>query len=192
MTKKIFFFASACFLGSTVFAENIVIQTPNTSLILSANPGEELKYIYYGDKLSDSDISTVTDLNNPRHSAYPVYGLSGANEAALAVKHADGNMTLDMNIIDVNTTKEGPATTTTIKMKDKVYPFYVDVNYKYFDDADVIETWTEVKHNEKSNVTLNQFSSAYMPIRRGDVWLSSLYGTWQMKVVLHRKLLCLV
>ena len=27
-------------------------------------------------------------------------------------------------------------------------------------------------------VVLNQFASAYLPIRRGNVWLSSLYGSW--------------
>lgn len=27
-------------------------------------------------------------------------------------------------------------------------------------------------------MALNQFASAYLPIRRGNVWLSSLYGSW--------------
>ena len=63
-------------------------------------------------------------------------------------------------------------------MKDKVYPFYVNVYYKAYQDVDIIETWTEIKHDEKKNVTLTQFASGYLPVRRGNVWLSSLYGSW--------------
>ena len=36
----------------------------------------------------------------------------------------------------------------------------------------------EISHNEKKPVVLNQFASAYLPIRRGNVWLSSLSGSW--------------
>ena len=49
-------------------------------------------------------------------------------------------------------------------MKDKVYPFYIDVFYKAFNDVDVIETWTEISHNEKGTVVLNQFASGYLPV----------------------------
>ena len=33
-------------------------------------------------------------------------------------------------------------------------------------DADVIESWTEISHQEKKSVVLNQFASGYLPIRR--------------------------
>ena len=67
---------------------------------------------------------------------------------------------------------------TRVSMKDKVYPFYVDVCYRAYNDVDIIETWTEIRHDEKGEVALNQFASGYLPIRRGTVWLSSLYGAW--------------
>ena len=83
-----------------------------------------------------------------------------------------------MEVEKTETRTEGNATITTVSMKDKVYPFYIDVCYKAWQDADIIETWTEIRHTEKKAVTLNQFASAYLPIRRGNVWLSSLYGSW--------------
>ena len=92
--------------------------------------------------------------------------------------HSDGNMSLQMEVEKTETRTEGNATITTVSMKDKVYPFYIDVCYKAWQDADIIETWTEIRHTEKKAVTLNQFASAYLPIRRGNVWLSSLYGSW--------------
>ena len=63
-------------------------------------------------------------------------------------------------------------------MKDKVYPFFANICYKAYQDVDIIEVWTEISHQEKNPVLLNQFASAYLPIRRGEVWLSHLYGSW--------------
>lgn len=67
---------------------------------------------------------------------------------------------------------------TTVALKDKHYPFFVNVNYGTYPDEDVIETWTEISHQEKGKVALTQFASGYLPVRYGDVWLSQLYGSW--------------
>jgi len=134
--------------------------------------------VYYGNKLSETDVATINQTGSDNYSAYPVYGLGGASEAALAVKHADGNMTLQMTVTDVKTNQEGNANITIVKMKDKVYPFFANICYKAYQDVDIIEVWTEISHQEKNPVLLNQFASAYLPIRRGEVWLSHLYGSW--------------
>lgn len=46
--------------------------------------------------------------------------------------------------------------------------------YRTYPDADIIETWTEITHEEKKAITLNRFASAYLPIRKGDVWVFPL------------------
>ena len=165
-------------LTGSLFSQNVCVSTPETSLVLSAPVGGELKHVYYGDKLSEVDLQNINLTGTPDMPAYPVYGLNCPGESALAVKHADGNMTLQMEIVQVKTSKEGNAEITAIELKDKVYPFYVNVYYKAYQDADVIETWTEIRHQEKKPVILNQFASAFLPIRRGNVWLSHLYGSW--------------
>ena len=96
-------------------------------------------------------------------------------------------MTLDLALTGIETNKDGKANITKFVMKDKVYPFFVDIYYKTYPDNDVIETWTEIKHKEKKNVILNQFSSGYLPIRRGDVWLSSLYGSWSNEAIVAQE-----
>lgn len=113
-----------------------------------------------------------------KHTAYPEYGMNCPTETALAVKHADGNMTLQLQVLKVTASEENNAVTTVVSLKDKVYPFFVNVCYRAWQDADVIEAWTEISHQEKKPVVLNQFASAYLPIRRGEVWLSHLYGSW--------------
>ena len=170
-TKLLFLLAMA--LPVAAAAQQVRISTKTTDLVLSAPIGGDLKQLYYGSSLSATDLAALDAVETP-HDAYPVYGLNCPAEVALAVKHSDGNMTLQM---EVEAVSEGGGETR-ITLKDKVYPFYVDVCYRTYDDSEVIEAWTEITNKEKGSVTLNQFSSAYLPIRRGDVWLSHLYGTW--------------
>lgn len=176
--SKLYLLAGLSFLAGNAMAQHICISTPNTSLVLNAPNGGELKYLYYGSKLSETDLQHINEASNCNHTAYPVYGMNCPGEAALSVKHADGNMSTQMEIVSVSTNQEKQSTLTTVHLKDKVYPFYVDVHYKAYQDVDMIETWTEISHTEKKPVYLSQFSSAYLPIRRGNVWLSHLSGSW--------------
>ena len=178
MKKELYLLAGLTLSATALPAENVCISTPKTSMVINATQGQELKFVYYGEKLSAGDLSNLDHSGLPQFSAYPVYGLNCPGEAALAVRQSDGNMSLQMEVEKTETRTEGNATITTVSMKDKVYPFYIDVCYKAWQDADIIETWTEIRHTEKKAVTLNQFASAYLPIRRGNVWLSSLYGSW--------------
>lgn len=166
-----------CLLSSVLMAQQVCVSTPGTSLVLSAPVGGEFKQLYYGERLSESEFQCIAEVE-PAKSGFPVYGMSCPDEAALAVKHADGNMTLQMEVVDVSTKEEDTRETTVIHLKDKIYPFYLDICYRAYKDVDVIETWTEIKHQEKKPVMLHQFASAYLPVRRGQVWLSHLHGAW--------------
>lgn len=167
-----------CCFSCYLSARSILISTPKTSLLLSAPVDGELKFVYYGAKLSEVDVHTMGETEKSKLLAYPVYGLNCPSEAALAVKHSDGNMTLQLKVVKVDVLQQNKAELTTILLKDKVYPFYVKMCYKAYQDVDMIEIWSEISHQEKNAVVLNQFASAYLPVRRGNVWLSHLYGTW--------------
>ena len=175
---RICLFTMLLFVTGDLAAQNIHLSTPRTSLVLSAPAGGELKYVYYGSKLTENDCREVYNAPTMQHGAYPVYGMNCPGESALAVTHADGNMTLQMEVAGTEIKNTDGAVTAVIKLKDKVYPFSVNVCYKAYSDVDIIETWTEIAHAEKKNVTLRKFDSAFLPVRRGDVWLSSLYGSW--------------
>ncbi len=180
MNKKLLWLSCGMLaLAFSAAAETVHISTPNTSLVLDATKGEQPNFLYYGNSLSGSDLQNLKDAGTPQLNAYPVYGLWPANEAAFAAVHSDGNMTLDMVIDNVSVTKNADGgETTTITITDKVYPFSIDLNYRTFPGLDVIETWTEASHQEKGNVKLTRFMSGYLPIRRSDVHVSQLYGTW--------------
>lgn len=159
-------------------AEVLNLTTPSTSLILDAVKGQPLRILYYGEKISGNDLDNLSAIGAKSHEAYPLYGLYPYREAALSVTHADGNRTTQAVITNVEHVAEKDATVTVVTMKDKVYPLEIKVNYRVRPGYDVIETWAEIINNEDDNVTLNRFMSGYLPIRNGDVWLSSLYGAW--------------
>lgn len=164
---------------ATINAEIVNVSTPNTSLILNAEKGGPLKILHYGDRLSATDLNSLSEAGASWRDAYPVYGILPQGEAAMSVTHADGNMTTDVEVTGVETKNDTDGSTvTTISMRDKVYPFDLNVNYRTYPGEDVIETWVDVKNNEKGTVKLNRFMSGYLPVRYGNVWLSQLYGSW--------------
>lgn len=154
------------------------ISTDRMSVVLDAPEGKELRFLYFGEKLCDSDLKTLLSSGMASRSAYPVYGMNCPSDAALAVVHPDGNMTLDMVVDNVSSEKEENSTVTRIRLKDKVYPFYVDVCWRAYDDSEMLETWTEILNKERKPVSLEKYLSAYLPVRKGDVWISHLYGSW--------------
>lgn len=169
--------SGAMLLAGSLLAQTLCVSTPRTSLVLSAPEGGTLKCLYYGNKLAAGDVKNLETVETG-HDAYPAYGMACPTETAIAVKHADGNLSLQLEVVGTQESSEGDARLTVVKLKDKIYPFYVDVCYRAWQDADVIETWTEIRHGEKKPVLLTQFASGYLPVRRGEVWLSSLYGSW--------------
>ncbi len=160
------------------YAENIKIDTQNSSLVLQADKGKKLKHLYYGGKISNEDVNNIRQAGGKIFNAYPDYGMLTMPETALAMIHGDGNMTLDLVVDGVSTRKENGADIRTVTLKDTQYPVTVKVNYKTWPNENVMETWTEITNNEKSPVTLTRFDSGYLPIRNGNVWLSSFHGNW--------------
>lgn len=171
--------AALCALPLTAMAENLHITTGSTSLVVDATKGEPLKFVYYGQSLSEPEVANLTAAGSHTFNAYPVYGLWPEKEAAFSAVHTDGNMTLDMAVTDISTGKDADgANIVAVTMKDRVYPFYIKVNYRTYPGEEVIETWSDAWHEEKGNVKLTRFMSGYLPIRRSNVYLSQLYGSW--------------
>ena len=168
-----------CLNASSSRQKDLVhINTCSLSLVLDARPGKPLKFLYFGDRLCGSDVRTLLSSGMQALDAYPVYGMNCPSEAALSVVHPDGDMTLELVVEDVSVVQEPDAVVTRVRLKDTIYPFHVDVCYRAWNDSEMIETWTEIRNLERKPVRLARFDSAYLPVRKGDVWLSHLYGSW--------------
>lgn len=176
---KLLALLSFAMTGAHADGEIVDISTSGTSMLLEATTGKPLQFIYYGDAVKPSERADIMSSRQSLADAYPVYGMTSLRETAMSVTHPDGNMTLDMRVDNVShATMPDSSTVTVIALKDAYYPFIIKLNYRTYPDADVIETWVEAVNQGKKSVKLNEYASAYLPIRRGNVYLSSLYGSW--------------
>ena len=174
MNKKIITGILFCLSATMAWAEQVVIETKNTTMVLNVDINKQPQYVYYGTKLSGYDLQHLQVPRNGRMDAYPAYGMNCPAEAAIAMTHSDGNLSTELYVSGIN--KQGDITK--INLKDPQYPVSVALCYKAYFDEDMIETWTEIKNDESKSVTLTQFASISLPIRRGNVWLSHFYGSW--------------
>ena len=155
----------------------IRIETEHTTLLLEAPAGGMLRTVYYGSRLAEGDNARLLRQGGAAldAAAYPAFGHEAGEEEAISVVHADGEQTLDLKVESVET---GSAGETVVVLKDQVYPLQVRVCYKPYAESDLIETWTEISHEEKGTVLLRRFASGCLPIRQGDVWMAHLHGAW--------------
>lgn len=159
-------------------AENVVIQSKNIALVLNVEKGKSPEFMYFGNKLVGNELKNISVPTGGRMDIYPAYGMNAPVETAFAMTHADGNMSTVLVATGCDVMQKGKTTETVVHLKDAVYPLYVDLHYRSYADVDMIETWATIRSEEKGKVTLTQFSSGCMPIRRGDVWATHLHGSW--------------
>lgn len=165
--------------SGNLYAKDYLISTPNTSLLITAVPGEKSKFQYYGCRIFEKDIQGIYDSGLAFGlESYPVFGLNTPGERAMAVTHSDGNMSLDLAVEEVKQYTSNEAEVTEIRMKDKVYPFVLKQIYKAYKRTDIISTWVEVENHGKKPITLYRFASAFMPVSRGDNWMTHFHGFW--------------
>ncbi|MCQ2258345.1 MAG: alpha-galactosidase [Bacteroidaceae bacterium] len=189
--NKSLFLSIAAMLSLNASAEKVELSTPHNTLVLNIWKGGEPKFLYYGQKLSASDLASLPEPTNANWShleIYPAYGASHTqSETAFAMKHADGNLSSQLVVEDYQksaVTEKAPngATRTgerlTITLKDPLYPNIVHLYYQTYSDVDMIECWTDITNKEKATVTLTQFYSSCMPIRRQNVYAHHFHGSW--------------
>lgn len=156
----------------------VVVKTPNTQLLLTAAEGGDLKQSYYGD--NSATLQQLRDAGcDMSFHALPAFGTVDAiHVPALQVQHADGDQNLELKVTAYDVRDDGRATLHVFTMQDKLMPVTVKVFYKAYKNVDVIETWTEITHQEKKAVTLKRFDSGQLTLRQGDVWVTHLHGNW--------------
>lgn len=178
--KKTLLLAAALFGFMTAGADNVMIQTPHTTMVIKADKGQELRQAYYGDRITEAEAAQLAeagiDLNT---AAYPTFGQTDMVQLpALQVVHTDGQLVLYPTVDQVSASKEGNGNVTTITMTDKKYPVTVKVLYKTYSSCDVIETWTEISHREKKAIRLQRFDSGHLAFPQGNAWMMHYHGDW--------------
>jgi alpha-galactosidase len=154
----------------------IVVETEHVSLVLTVGANHKLYQRYLGTRLpAAADYAPLPF----RHEAYPPAGTDNLFEPALRMVHADGNPSLALEFVDVQTQSaaDGVANTT-VHLRDPKYPVDVQLHFAAYAKEDVIKTWTEVVHREKKPVTLTNYASAMLHFDARQYWLSQFHGDW--------------
>ncbi len=114
---------------------------------------------------------------------YPQAGDGYVWEPALQAVHADGNTSTALVYDDMTRTNESPdITLTRIHLHDSAYPFEVTLCFKTHYHEDVIEEWTEIRHQESGTVTLKRMASTSLLLTT-NVYLTHFFGDWAKEMM---------
>ena len=189
---KPFFFVffigtSSAFMAKAQSSFVIPIESKNNALALQVGAKKDLSTIYFGKKLTSTGeyahvpavYKQTSDYTGLLNSVYTPSGSRNLMEPAITVTHADGNNSLDLKYVShkITDVKEGVKLLSVV-LKDPVYAFEVTLFYQVYYNEDVIEQWTEIRHQEKGNVILHKFASANLYLKAGSYWLKQYHGDW--------------
>ena len=173
---------------TAVDAQTVRVSTNNTDLVLKVSPKGRLYQVYFGDKLKNAaDYDNLTwntyaasdgAVSMRGHEVYAGSGNEDYFEPAVAITHADGNMTTYLYYKGVETKAIDGGTETIITLQDNKYPDTVKLHYAAYDKENVIKAWTEISHNEKNPVTLWRYSSTMLYFDASKYFLTSYHSDW--------------
>src|SRR6188474_2168932 len=90
--------------------KQIIIETKNSSLVLSVGNSQRLTQSYFGKKLSSNEAEKLTG----GREVYLTAGMENQNEPAIRIIHTDGNPSLELNYVSHTTDKSGNVSSTKI------------------------------------------------------------------------------
>ena len=182
MTKRAFFFSSFLIILLSLQAQTISIATDHTQLVLQVNAQKRLCQTYLGERLSEAtDLSQLAMPMAGLSSscikgleAYPVMGTEDYYEPTFEIRHSDGNPTSVLKYVR-HSQHDG---LTTITLRDELYPVEVTLYYKVFEREDVIQQWTEIRHEEKGKVSLGRYASSMLYFEASAYYLTEFASDW--------------
>jgi alpha-galactosidase len=111
--------------------------------------------------------------------AYPQAGDGYIWEPALQAVHADGNTSTSLLYQGVERTQEAEGRELVrVKMRDPAYPFETTLCFRLHPERDVVEQWTEIRHDEPAVVKLERMASTSLLLIPTNLELTHFYGDW--------------
>lgn len=172
---------------STFAQKPIVIETDHFAQVFESDEVGRLRIIYFGKKLLNAAdyaaIATQTkkdDLNlGIQNVAYTPAGTWNLSEPALQITHADGNVSTDLQFVDVQVTpSDNNVSTTRILLRDPVYKTEVALFFKVYRKEDVVEQWSTITNGEQGAIVMAKYASANMYFTAKDYYLKHYHGSW--------------
>ena len=173
--------------SATMNAQTVRVSTDKTDLVMKVSPKGRLYQVYLGDKLNNAadydriawNTYAASDgaVSTRGHEVCAASGNEDYFEPAVAITHADGNMTTYLRYKGVETKAVDGGTETIITLQDDKYPDTVKLHYVAYNKENVIKAWSEISHNEKSPVTLWRYSTM-LYFNAPKYYLTSYHSDW--------------
>ena len=174
--------------SATMNAQTVRVSTDKTDLVMKVSPKGRLDQVYLGDKLNNAadydriawNTYAASDgaVSTRGHEVCAASGNEDYFEPAVAITHADGNMTTYLRYKGVETKAVDGGTETIITLQDDKYPDTVKLHYVAYNKENVIKAWSEISHNEKSPVMLWRYSSTMLYFNAPKYYLTSYHSDW--------------
>jgi alpha-galactosidase len=168
--------------------QNIRISTNNIDLVLQVAENNRLYQVYFGEKISsdasfghfDWKIKPGSDgsYGIRGREAYPGSGCEDSFEPALAITHADGNLTTYLYYKGHEQKAVKGGTETIIRLADDKYADEVTLHYVAYNKENVIKTWSEIRHNEKKAIILWRYASGIFYFNADKYFLTNYHSDW--------------
>jgi alpha-galactosidase len=156
----------------------IPIATNNIALVyrVSGRDGR-LFQTYLGSKPESTE--PFRQSRDAGHLAYATFGTDNLFEPAIRVTHNDGNPSIELKYISHNLGAiDNNVRLTKILLKDPEYPFEVTIYIKTYAEEDIIEQWTEIRHEEEKPVTIFNYASSMLHFDAEKYFLTQFHGDW--------------
>lgn len=168
--------------------KTIRISTDNTDLVLQVGENGRLYQTYLGEKLLHEqdlknfcwNIHAGAD-GSVSKRGWEVYSGSGNEdyfEPAVSITHNDGNPSTILQYVSSSVQTVEGGTKTTINLRDNQYPVDVTLYYVAYPKENVIKTWSEIKHQEKSPIILSTYASTMLYFNNSAYYLTEFSSDW--------------
>lgn len=166
--------------------ELIEISTQNQSMYLSAQKDGKAVLCHWGEKIKEPRSLLKTAFpkqpdTNDRHEPqiYPAFGGRFFLTPALKLTHADGVQTTELVYDGSEKTEiDSNRTITEIRLKDKLYPVFVNIRLTAYQKENVIVQQVSFSHQEEKPIWIENIASAYLTLHSGSYYLTHFHGTW--------------
>jgi len=179
------------FIACTSYAQEvqkqIAINTQNLSMLFTVDPTQRVIYQYFGKKLKAADATLFNRgfVGQPDSQSdlapllYPAYGGRYYLNPALKLTHDDGVLTTDLMYIGFDEKQiDANRAETVIKLKDRLYPIYVEVQFVAYQKEDVIAQSVKITSQENNPIKVEHIASSYLPLHAESYYLTHFNGTW--------------
>ena len=141
-----------------------VLETKNTHYVIGIDSLGCNRHIHWGGKcdISDYSMHTYGD-ENSNHSQldnfkqeYTPFGKTLYRDCAIKANFADGCREIELVYKGYNI----DGNMLTLSFEDSYYPLELDLNYKVYDDSDIITRWTTVRNVGSDTISFEKLFSA--------------------------------